>query len=278
MQDINSEAFVPVFDRCCFLPIFDCSCDEGHMSGFWYRWLTFDRPPMFGAFLVAPAEGTIMSTRGKILSTALAGVLISGAGVMAAGPAVAAPAVAPVIASSMSVPTMTMGQMTITITDFAYSGIGTVSPGSQITVTNTDTEVHTVTADNGAFDVTIPGGETVTFAAPADAGTYSFFCKFHANMEASLTVAAAAAPAPAAPTTPAPAPAPAAAQPGTGDSGGMDDMEGMDQMGTVPRGGADTGTTQVTGGSLDALLLGGGLVLAALAGSTYAVRRRTTSQ
>lgn len=198
-----------------------------------------------------------MITREKMLSTALAGVLISGAGFMAAGPAGAAPAVTPTTAF-VSIPIMTMGQMTITITDFAYSGTGTVSPGSPITVTNTDTEVHTVTADNGAFDVTIPGEETVTFAAPAEGGTYSFFCTFHGNMKGSLTVAAgAAAPTPAAPTTPAPtsATSPAGAQPGTGDSGGV---EGMDQMGTVPRGGADTGAGQATHDSSDALLLGGG--------------------
>ncbi|MBG6226720.1 hypothetical protein IWX63_003322 [Arthrobacter sp. CAN_A2] len=173
--------------------------------------------------------------------------------------------------------------MTITITDFAYSMTGTITPGSLITVTNTDTEVHTVTADNGAFDVTVPGGETVTFAAPAEGGTYSFFCKFHANMKGSLTVAAGAAtptPAPVAPTTPTPtaAPSPAVPAPGTGGSGNSDGMEGMDQMGAVPRGGADTGAEQAANESPGAVLLGGGLVLAALAGGTYTVRRRTTTQ
>ncbi|WP_220725896.1 cupredoxin domain-containing protein [Arthrobacter cheniae] len=215
-----------------------------------------------------------MITREKLLSSAMASALISGVGLVAAGPAMAAPMTA-VTASSVSVPTMTMGSMTITITGFQYSGTGTISPGTQISVTNTDSEVHTVTANNGAFDVTVPGGETVTFAAPTEGGTYSFFCKFHGNMKGSLTVTAgAAAPTPAAPAAPmtpvTPAPAPAPASPGT--SG----MKGMDQMGAVPRGGADTGAEQATNDS-NALLLSGGLVLVALAGGTYVVRRRTTS-
>ncbi len=213
-----------------------------------------------------------MITRKSILSTVVAGALIGGAGLVAAGPAVAAPAATPTTAS-VSVPRMTIGQMTITITNFEYSGTGTITPGSQITVTNTDTEVHTVTADNGAFDVTVPGGATVTFAAPSEGGTYSFFCKFHANMKSSLTVAAgAAAPTPAAPMTPAPAPSSAPAESGTN---GMSDMEGMDQMDAVPRGGADTGAEQTTNDS-STFLLGGGLVLVALTGGAFAVRRRTT--
>lgn len=215
-----------------------------------------------------------MITRQTIFSTAVAGAFITGAGLAAAGPAIAAPAVTPPKASTASVPSMTMGQMSIIIEKFAYSEAGTISPGSLISVTNNDSEVHTVTADNGAFDVTVPGGETVTFAAPAEGGTYSFFCKFHANMKGSLTVAAgAAAPTPAAPMTPSPSSAPS--QPDTAESQGM---EGMDQMGAVPRGGADTGAGETPNGSSSELLLGGGLVLAALAGGTYVVRRRATTQ
>lgn len=223
-----------------------------------------------------------MITREKVFSTAMAGALISGAGLVAAQPAMAAPAVTlavtHVTASSVSVPSMTMGQMTITIEDFGYSGTGTIAPGSLITVTNNDTEVHTVTADNGAFDVTVPGGQTVTFAAPSEGGTYSFFCKFHGNMTGSLTVAAgAAAPTPAAPTTPAPtAPIPAPSSvPAQPDITGT---KGMDQMGAVPQGGADTGAGQARDDSASTLFLGGSLVLVALTGGRYAVRRRTTAQ
>lgn len=204
-----------------------------------------------------------MITNRRILSAAMATALIGGAGLAAAGPVSAAPA-----RPSMSVPTMTMGQMTITITDFAYSMTGTVAPGSMISVTNNDKEAHTVTADNGAFDVTVAGGQTATFAAPAEAGVYGFFCKFHGNMKGSLTVAAAAATPSPAPAAPAPSAVPSQA--------GATGMEGMDQMAAVPRGGADTGVKQQADGATGALVLGGGLSLVILAGGAYAVRRRTT--
>ncbi|WP_299167391.1 CHRD domain-containing protein [uncultured Arthrobacter sp.] len=48
------------------------------------------------------------------------------------------------------------------------------------------------------------------------------------------------------------------------------------QMGAMPEGGADTGVEQQTGSNLGMIALGGGLVLAAAAGGTYAVRRSTT--
>ncbi|WP_309070954.1 hypothetical protein [Arthrobacter sp.] len=48
------------------------------------------------------------------------------------------------------------------------------------------------------------------------------------------------------------------------------------QMGAMPQGGADTGVEQQTGSNLGMIALGGGLVLAAAAGGTYAVRRSTT--
>ncbi|GAB3548126.1 hypothetical protein GCM10027404_11460 [Arthrobacter tumbae] len=48
------------------------------------------------------------------------------------------------------------------------------------------------------------------------------------------------------------------------------------QMGAMPEGGADTGVAQESGSNLGMIALGGGLVLAAAAGGTYAVRRSTT--
>ena len=207
-----------------------------------------------------------MITSNKVLSVAFTAALIAGAGLGSAGAALAAPS--PV---SQSVLAMTTGQMSISIDDFVFSGPGTVNPGGEITVTNNDSEAHTVTADDGSFDVTIPGGTSTTFTAPSEAGSYGFFCKFHGNMRGTLTVGAEVM-APAAPTPQAEAPAPEAGQ---SDSGG--DV-GMDQMGAVPKGGADTGAAT---GSISEeskiIALGGGLVLLAAAGGTYAVRRRSTN-
>ncbi|MBG6218858.1 plastocyanin [Arthrobacter sp. CAN_A6] len=209
----------------------------------------------------------------KILSVAFTAALVGGAGIGSAGVAVAAPG--PV---SQAVPAMTTGSMAISIDDFVFSGPGTVNPGGEITVTNNDTEIHSVTADDGSFDISIPGGQSATFTAPSGDGSYGFFCKFHGNMVGTLTVGAEAmAPAPAAPTTPA-VPAPAAPAPEVAESkvpdSGSAGHSGMDQMGAVPKGGADTGVmNESTSEGSVVLALGGGLVLLAAAGGTYAVRR-----
>ncbi|MBG6218808.1 plastocyanin [Arthrobacter sp. CAN_A6] len=212
-----------------------------------------------------------MITSKKVLSVAFTAALIGGAGLGSTGIAVAAPG--PV---SQAVPAMTTGQMSISIDNFVFSGPGTVNPGGEITVTNNDTEVHTVTADDGSFDITIPGGQSATFTAPSAAGSYGFFCKFHGNMRGTLTVGAEAmAPAPTtpAPTTPA---APEVAAPEVAESGNAAGNS-MDQMGAVPKGGADTGAMNEASDTSTIIALGGGLVLLAAAGGTYAVRRQNSN-
>ncbi|MBG6185579.1 plastocyanin [Arthrobacter sp. CAN_A214] len=217
-----------------------------------------------------------MITSKKVFSVAFTAALIGGAGIGSAGVAVASPG--PV---SQAVPAMTTGQMSISIEDFVFSGPGTVNPGGEITVTNNDTEVHTVTADDGSFDITVPGGQSATFTAPSSAGSYGFFCKFHGNMRGTLTVGAEAmAPAPTtpAPTTPAvpAAPAPEVAAPEVAESGSAAGNS-MDQMGAVPKGGADTGAMNEASDTSTIIALGGGLVLLAAAGGTYAVRRQISN-
>jgi plastocyanin len=77
----------------------------------------------------------------------------------------------------------------ITIKDFAYQTPPSVSPGATVTVTNTDTAEHTVTADEGsAFDVEVTSSGTATFTAPSKPGTYPFHCTYHVNMHGTLTV------------------------------------------------------------------------------------------
>jgi plastocyanin len=49
---------------------------------------------------------------------------------------------------------------------------------------------HTVSADDGsAFDGTVSPGARFTFTAGAP-GTYTYFCRFHPFMKASVTVTA----------------------------------------------------------------------------------------
>jgi len=73
----------------------------------------------------------------------------------------------------------------ITIRDFAF----TVTPAKTgtITIKNDDTRKHTVTAEDGSFDVEVPAGGTATINVPK-AGSYPFHCKIHPSMKATLVV------------------------------------------------------------------------------------------
>jgi plastocyanin len=79
---------------------------------------------------------------------------------------------------------------TIVIKDFNFQASSPVASGTNVTVTNMDSQTHTVTADDGSsFDVTVKGtGGTATFKAPAKAGTYKYHCNFHSSMHGTLIV------------------------------------------------------------------------------------------
>ena len=53
---------------------------------------------------------------------------------------------------------------------------------------NKDVFAHTATARNGDFDVTMPPKKTVA-SVLKKAGTVEYYCRFHPNMKATLTVA-----------------------------------------------------------------------------------------
>ena len=81
------------------------------------------------------------------------------------------------------------GETMITIAGHDYQTPDTVAPGAEITVTNEDSEGHTVTSEEeGIFDVSVPPGETVTFTAPQEPGEYDFFCIPHPQMTDTLIV------------------------------------------------------------------------------------------
>ncbi len=60
--------------------------------------------------------------------------------------------------------------------------------GDTIEWINKDILAHTATARNGDFDVTMPPNKTVTWVLKK-AGTVDYYCRFHPNMKATLTVA-----------------------------------------------------------------------------------------
>ena len=78
----------------------------------------------------------------------------------------------------------------VTISNVAYAVRAPVTPGQQVRVVNDDQANRGVTADaNAAFDVSVSGGGSITtFTAPMTPGVYPFHCKYHPQMQGSLTV------------------------------------------------------------------------------------------
>jgi plastocyanin len=60
--------------------------------------------------------------------------------------------------------------------------------GDTIEWINKDIFAHTATARNGDWDVTMPAKKTVT-SVLRKVGTVEYYCRFHPNMKATLTVA-----------------------------------------------------------------------------------------
>lgn len=77
----------------------------------------------------------------------------------------------------------------VTIQGFAFGPSSvSVSVGTTVTWTNQDSTQHTVTADDGSFDGgPLANGQTFsqTFSK---AGTFTYHCKIHPKMTASVTV------------------------------------------------------------------------------------------
>jgi plastocyanin len=74
---------------------------------------------------------------------------------------------------------------TITIQNFAFGAPLTVKPGAMIKVTNMDGAAHDVASDDsGTFRTPLLNqGESATFTAPTEPGTYKFSCTVHAQMK-----------------------------------------------------------------------------------------------
>jgi plastocyanin len=98
-----------------------------------------------------------------------------------------APSASPAPATSASA--ATAQGATITIEDFDYTVPPSIAAGAQVQVVNNDGEAHTVTIPGGPSIVVPPRGSTMTFSAPAKAGTYDIICDFHGNMTAQLVIA-----------------------------------------------------------------------------------------
>ncbi|MGI8529787.1 MAG: cupredoxin domain-containing protein [Geodermatophilaceae bacterium] len=80
-------------------------------------------------------------------------------------------------------------EATITIRDFAYGEPLTVAPGTEVTVVNEDSAPHNANDADGAFEEPLlQQGESATFTAPEEAGTYDLICTQHSQMSGELIV------------------------------------------------------------------------------------------
>jgi plastocyanin len=81
------------------------------------------------------------------------------------------------------------GKATITITDKEFSPTTrNVGQGAVVEWTNTGSNKHTVTADDGSFDsgdISAGGKWTHTFA---EAGDFAYHCKLHPGMKGTIKV------------------------------------------------------------------------------------------
>lgn len=76
---------------------------------------------------------------------------------------------------------------TISLSNLAFSGAQSVGVGQTIELVNSDEVLHTWTAEDGSFDVSIPAGQTVTYTFD-EPGEYSYFCEIHPSMTGTIRV------------------------------------------------------------------------------------------
>jgi plastocyanin len=78
----------------------------------------------------------------------------------------------------------------ITISNFSFSPSSfTAKAGQKVSVTNSDSAQHSLTSDDGSFDTGLMStGQSGSFTAPAQPGTYKFHCQIHTTMTGTLTV------------------------------------------------------------------------------------------
>ena len=76
----------------------------------------------------------------------------------------------------------------ITIEGEKFPSTVTVAPGAQVTVINKDSAAHSVTSNAGLFDADVKGNGQTTFTAPAQPGSYPYYCEIHPSMHGVLVV------------------------------------------------------------------------------------------
>ena len=99
--------------------------------------------------------------------------------------------IVPIVAALMVGASISAGAATIQISmeDLVISPAeASAKVGDTIEWINKDVFAHTATARNGDFDVTLPPNKTATVVLKK-AGSIHYYCRFHPNMKATLTIA-----------------------------------------------------------------------------------------
>lgn len=97
----------------------------------------------------------------------------------------------PIVAASMVAMSVSAGAATIQISMEDMSIVPaemSAKVGDTIEWVNKDIFVHTATARNGDWDVVMQPKKTVTLVLKK-AGKIDYYCRFHPNMKATLTIA-----------------------------------------------------------------------------------------
>ncbi|HLO35681.1 MAG TPA: cupredoxin family copper-binding protein [Candidatus Deferrimicrobium sp.] len=83
----------------------------------------------------------------------------------------------------------------VDIAGFAFSPQTiTIAVGDTVTWSNADAQGHTATADDGSFDTGTIAGGTSKSATFSTAGTFTYHCKIHPAMTATIVVAGSTTP------------------------------------------------------------------------------------
>ena len=80
-------------------------------------------------------------------------------------------------------------EVAVSIVDFAYGDPLEISVGTTVTWTNNDSVAHTVTQSGGEGFQSgkMDAGQTFSYTF-TEAGTFDYFCEYHANMTSTITV------------------------------------------------------------------------------------------
>lgn len=79
------------------------------------------------------------------------------------------------------------GDLTVNVTNFAFSIPGPATAGATITIVNDDPFNHTFSDAGGAFNVPLGSGATATLTVD-EPGSYNIICQIHSQMQATLVV------------------------------------------------------------------------------------------